>query len=275
MKIIDNFTVSRRGDMEHNEDAIVVTDNFACVFDGATRINGMLWNGQTCGKIATILLSDAAKSLPKTIDGESAIELFTARIARFYDQNNVYETMCNDPSKRLTASIIVYSRHKREIWRVGDCQFMIDDQLFSNRLPLEAIISSARSLFLNIELSKGKSLSELMQNDTGREFIEPLLKGKSVFQNSCLASPYSYGAIDGFKVPKNQIEIVSINASVKHLVLASDGYPVLKPTLKESEQMLAEILVTDPMCIWNFMATKGKTLANESFDDRAFLKLSV
>ncbi len=59
------------------------------------------------------------------------------------------------------------------------------------------------------------------------------------------------------------------------VVLASDGYPTLLPTLRESEEALAKHLATDPQNITDFVATKGLVEGNVSFDDRAYVSLNI
>ena len=59
------------------------------------------------------------------------------------------------------------------------------------------------------------------------------------------------------------------------VVLASDGYPVLRKTLKECENELDYIRQNDPMCFRLFRSTKGIKQGNASFDDRAFCKFIV
>lgn len=59
------------------------------------------------------------------------------------------------------------------------------------------------------------------------------------------------------------------------VVLASDGYPTLLPTLKESEKALAHHLIDDPQNIGEFVATKGLVEGNVSFDDRTYIKLKI
>ena len=58
-------------------------------------------------------------------------------------------------------------------------------------------------------------------------------------------------------------------------MLASDGYPTLLPTLHESEKALAQHLTDDPQNITDFIATKGLVDGNVSFDDRAYIKLTI
>ena len=59
------------------------------------------------------------------------------------------------------------------------------------------------------------------------------------------------------------------------VVLASDGYPVLLPTLCESEAALARQIERDPQNVSEFIATKGIVEGNCSFDDRAYIRLRL
>lgn len=59
------------------------------------------------------------------------------------------------------------------------------------------------------------------------------------------------------------------------IVLASDGYPFLEPTLDQSERALAELKASDPHLISRFPTTKGFEPGLDSFDDRAYLRFAV
>lgn len=59
------------------------------------------------------------------------------------------------------------------------------------------------------------------------------------------------------------------------IVLASDGYPFLEPTLDQSERALAELKASDPHLISRFPTTKGFEPGLDSFDDRAYLRFTV
>jgi hypothetical protein len=62
---------------------------------------------------------------------------------------------------------------------------------------------------------------------------------------------------------------------VEDLVLASDGYPEILPTLAETEARLAELLAEDPSCVGVLRGTKGVMAGQISFDDRAYLRLRL
>ncbi len=67
----------------------------------------------------------------------------------------------------------------------------------------------------------------------------------------------------------------SIVEASHSVVLASDGYPILKATLQESEESLARHLADDPQNIKEYVATKGLVEGNLSFDDRAYVRLTI
>ena len=84
------------------------------------------------------------------------------------------------------------------------------------------------------------------------------------------------GDVDGFAVDEAHIRVITLDFQPWHIVLASDGYPFLCPTLAESEARLAEQREKDPLNIGPaFMATKAFIPGNNSFDDRAFISFTV
>lgn len=100
-----------------------------------------------------------------------------------------------------------------------------------------------------------------------RRTIEPqLIKAMLEGQNR------QYAVIDGTPIYMPGTRIITAAHSV---VLASDGYPTLLPTLHESEEALAKHLATDPQNITDFVATKGLVEGNLSFDDRAYVSLNI
>jgi len=102
-----------------------------------------------------------------------------------------------------------------------------------------------------------------------------LLERQALLQNGPDAGPCWYPALDGFPVPEEAIRVVPLGREDREVVLASDGYPVLHPTLEESEAALHFLLESDPMLFRVHRSTKGRALDADSFDDRAYLRLSL
>ena len=68
---------------------------------------------------------------------------------------------------------------------------------------------------------------------------------------------------------------MNIPPETQVVVLASDGYPYLLPSLLETENALASVIKEDPLCFRRFKSVKGVGPGNISFDDRAYLKFSL
>ncbi|WP_294142317.1 hypothetical protein [uncultured Sanguibacteroides sp.] len=120
------------------------------------------------------------------------------------------------------------------------------------------------------------SVEDLLATNIGCEETLEYLKEQTLFQNHFPDSIYSYGVLDGSPVAPSQVKTLSLaNSASPYLVLVTDGYPKLFPTLSESEAYLEYILKNDPLCYHLFKSTKGLKKGNNSFDDRAFVKIEL
>ena len=140
---------------------------------------------------------------------------------------------------------------------VGDCQAIIDGQHYDNSKPFEHTIA----------LKRAQLITSGMSTANARHAIEPLLI-KAMRQGQNL----QYAVIDGTPIYMPGARVVKATSSV---IIASDGYPTLFPTLSDTEEALAQHLAIDPQNIHDFIATKGCVTGNVSFDDRAYIRLSV
>lgn len=270
--VVESFLKGKR-DETTNEDGLCLTPWFAAVIDGVTQKTGFRPDGRTPGRKAMELVAEAIRLLPHDADAYTAIDAITAHMARFCERHGWWEDMRLHPERRLTASAAIFSRFRQEIWLVGDCQCLIDGQTHCCEKTADRILADTRALMLEMELLDGKTTDELRQHDTGREFILPALRRQTMLQNR-LDSPQAYAVFDGTPVLRDRIAILSTGKAT-HVVLGSDGYPQLRPTLAESENYLQKILEEDPLCFRKFKSTKGMLPGNCSFDDRAYLSLRL
>ncbi|MCA0352230.1 MAG: hypothetical protein LCH85_09555 [Chloroflexi bacterium] len=274
MQVIESFMESKNGDMDGCEDSIFINDHFACVIDGVSSKFGKLWEGKTSGKMATILLENAIKVLPRTASLDEAVAALTLSIADYYQKNGIYENLKENTAERFSATISLYSDYHREVWSIGDVQCLIDGKVYVNRMLIDDIVVNTRALYLELELIEGKQPNQIMESDLGRKFISSLIQRQGIFQNSPINSPYAFGVVDGFDIPKNLITVTAIGKT-NEVVLASDGYPDVRSTLMESEAILATILKEDPLCMRIFKAVKGLGEGRTSYDDRAYLRFRI
>ena len=293
MKIIESSIIGKKSP-EACEDGMVVTDDFIAVIDGSTsktpkHLNPDMKNG----RYAMMLISEYIR---EELKADASVDDFCQGVTAYiynkvYEKLGVEERLKEHPEERLTASAILYSRTRNEVWMVGDCQAIIDGKLYENGKPFEEKIARER-----VELIKqGLSPAE------ARKQIEPLLiKAMLSGQNQ------TYTVIDGFPIYREGVKVVSVSdsssvqdsvsssdscsvqdpvscpgsasasdtipSSSSEIVLASDGYPFLKPTLAASETALAEQIANDPQNIHSFIATKGIVEGNKSFDDRTYIR---
>lgn len=80
----------------------------------------------------------------------------------------------------------------------------------------------------------------------------------------------------GFRTKEVLINAMAqLNGSEDAVILASDGYPRLEPSLSESELFLEELKVKDPLCIDIHKAVNGFTNGKSSIDDRTYIKFVI
>ena len=295
MKIIESSIIGKKS-QEACEDGMVVTDDFIAVIDGSTsktpkHLNPDMKNG----RYAMMLISEY---IQEELKADASVDEFCQGVTAYiynkvYEKLGVEERLKEHPEERLTASAILYSRTRNEVWMVGDCQAIIAGKLYENGKPYEEKIARKRVELIEQGLSPAEA----------RKQIEPLLiKAMLSGQNQ------TYTVIDGFPIYREGVKVVSVSdsssvqdsvpssdscsvqdtvscsdsvsasdtipSSSSEIVLASDGYPFLKPTLAASEAALAEQIANDPQNIHSFIATKGIVEGNKSFDDRTYIRFS-
>lgn len=277
MKVIESKIEGKKSP-ESCEDGLVVTADFIAVIDGSTsKTPHHLSPDMKNGRYAMVLISEY---IQHELKPESMVEDFCEGVTSYiynkvYRQQGIEEQMQAHPEERLTASAILYSKAKNEVWMVGDCQAIIDGKLYENNKPFEDIVARRR-----VEL-----IRQGFTPQEARKTIEPLL-----IQAMLEGQNKTYTVIDGFPIYQKGVKVVSLNAPqknvetdvadslplpTKEIVLASDGYPFLKPTLTESEEALAHLLAYDPQCTHEFIATKGIVVGNKSFDDRTYIRFQI
>jgi hypothetical protein len=274
MELIEKKIVSKTGEAVSCEDAIHVSENFCAVIDGATSKSDFRALNKTLGQIAAEVVSLAIAKLDKNADIESAAGFISGEIKNFYILNDLLERAENNPANRASACAAVFSRVRREIWLFGDCQ-AYTDRPHTNNKEIDYVTASVRSLFIQSEIACGKSEDEILAIDSGRLFITPLLIKQSLFQNNLISDKFSYGAFDGFPIPKKFLKVIKVASQINKIALATDGYPQILSTLEDSERELKKAIEADPLCIGKNMGTKCIKKGSESYDDRAYLSIRI
>lgn len=253
------------------EDGIAATRDFIAVVDGSTSKTDMRYSAdRSNGRLCMELVCRCVEQMPADITVGDFCRMVTTVVRDRYARSACdIDRLQMIPTDRMAASAIVYSHARKEIWMVGDCQCIVDGTHYDNPKPFEAEIARDRAAVLRKALSEGTTPDELRRNDIGRKAILPNLRKACLFQN------VGYPVIDGFKIPVDLVKVIKLNEGSHEIVLASDGYPILKPSLDESEATLKRLLEEDPLCISLNVATKGLALGQQSFDDRAYVRFTT
>ena len=253
------------------EDGIVATTDFVAVIDGSTsKAAHQMRPDMRNGRHAMMLVGESLSQMPAAVTMEECCHLVTTAIVEAYHQYGVeMSRLVDHPEERLTASAAIFSRHHGEVWLVGDCQCLVDGVYYDNPKPEEGHIAQERSEIIRSMLAHGETdVASLQRHDKGRDLIVQKIVRTCHDQNK------SFAVFDGFCVATEKVRVVRIPSSCE-VVLATDGYPFLLPTLHDSEEALAHQLAADPLCIHHYLATKGLMEGQVSFDDRAYVRFRV
>ncbi len=266
MTIIEQSIIGK-ADAGHCEDGLVMSDAFVAVVDGSTSKSSLQFhptmsNGQYCMRI----VADFIRSMAANNRCSDFCQGVTSQVRSVYETSGAdMDLLSRNPKERMAASVAIYNRERQEIWLVGDCQCMVDGQFFDNPKPYESLIADMRGAYIRMQLQKGRAISDFQSHDNGRDYILPVLATSCRYQNA------TFSVIDGFPIPTDKVRVIDVSNATE-IVLATDGYPFLHPTLSESEEALARLLSEDPLCISQFKATKGLMRGNQSFDDRTYIR---
>ena len=270
MNIIEKSVIPK-SPAKKSEDGIVVTNDFIAVIDGSTsktaRRHLPWWSN---GRYAMLLVSRYIRHMPADISCQQFCKGVTKAISRHYWLRFPKSHMATHPEERLTASAVIYSRVRREIWLVGDCHCLVGGDYYDNPKPYEQELAEMRATRVRELLTQGYKEADLRQSfDPAREVMIPRMLEVMHNQN------ITYAVIDGFPIPQRLVPVLTLNFQPWEIVLASDGYPQLAPTLAETEALLDEQRASDPLNIGRFKATKSFVIGNNSFDDRSYIRFSV
>ncbi|MBY0491906.1 MAG: hypothetical protein K2R93_18845 [Gemmatimonadaceae bacterium] len=275
-EIIEQCLRAKTGRMEECEDTIVITPHFIAIGDGVTSKSDGLWGAtRTSGRVAADLFAELLVDLPPTMAAHEAIVWLTHGFQQFYEKQGLLDVLERMPDKRPAITLAIYSVARREVWMLGDGLCRINGQVRMHEKAIDVALGAMRAVVLEQAIAEGCTIEELLRRDVGRETILPYLRKQSLLQNQMAETPFSYGVLDGFPVPRRFVEIHPVGDQPAELTLASDGYPTLEASLEATEELLRSLLDTDPLCFRALRSTKGMRPECEAHDDRAYIRFRV
>ena len=147
------------------------------------------------GRYAMQLISRYIRRMPKDITchqfclgatrviRESYLPLLSS--LRSDKSQQILQQLYDHPEERLCASVVIYSRLRREVWLVGDCHCLINGQYFDNPKPYEQELAEMRAARVVELLASGVKPAALLQaSDPAREAMIPRSDGYPFLQST-------------------------------------------------------------------------------------------
>lgn len=266
--IIERLCASKTGRADDCEDRLVATDDFVAAIDGVTSLTGKRFQGKTGGRLAAEIIARCLED--GVVEPQMDYRTATDRIQREL-QDYAREHQLEDKGVHLCASAVIYSVAKRQIWAVGDCQFLLNGGHHTFYKQVDTILADTRSVAIHMLLQAGYTEDDLRRDDRGRALILGALKMQQHLENK--DDEYGYSVFSS----RGSVKSVSVTdvPQGSEVVLASDGYPELFGTLDESETRLNELIRLDPLCYKLYKSTKGLMAHCTHFDDRSYVRFRV
>lgn len=288
IEVIEARTVGKKGDPALNEDGFVVAGGIAAVVDGVTsKSTAGIWE-PSGGVVARRALCAALERLgsdeppcdpadmravQRVLDGELRARYEHDRAAAAAGGIAYFRT---HPVDRAEANAVVYSHGAGRIWLFGDCQAMVNGQAVDTVKTVDRLLGALRSFVVQAhDLAAEDSTRQQTGDgaaDPGRAAIMPFLRMQNRFANT--RGEFGYFVFDGFTDPTYPIRTLEVRPG-DEVVLASDGYPDLRPTLVESQAALEQLRRTDPRMLHVPGGTKGFDPLRGTYDDRTYLRFRV
>lgn len=270
LRVSEQF-VESKSDGRDCEDLIVVSEHFAAVIDGASDETGVVFDRKTGGRFAAEVIAETISGLALTADAR----VFADSLARALGA--AVKTAVGDLAedvRRPAASVACASAHRREVWRIGDCNVLIGGTEHAGGKRVDDAAYGFRAAVNAALTAKGVSQEQLLRDDPGAKAARPLFDNQQHLAN--VVGPWGYGCVNGRAVPDDYLEVMPIPDGPMEVVITSDGYPVVHSTLSESEATLAGMVARDPAGIGELWSVGKSTKPGANApDDRAYLRFVV
>ena len=271
-RIIESYICGKYENQDLCEDGLFINSNIIAVIDGVTAKGKIRMDDKTTGRFAMEVIK---KALEKGVPTESPTVFFSALNDAL--KNSLYSYLKYTDKDLPRASIIAYIIDKNEIWSYGDCKCIVGNDYFSHEKIIDAVLGNKRAAVIEKELAASDAAIDLSENDIGRNAIMDDLIDQLEYENIHKivdGNDYGYPVLNGKPICEDMIAVHKVPKDTI-VVLASDGYPVLKATLSESEEELEKLIETDPYCFKTYKSTKGLAAGCLSFDDRTYIRFLV
>ncbi len=252
-----------------SEDCIVVHEHFAAIVSGASVPGQPEVEGQSAAYFATKILSRAILTLgpgtgPNRFANRLTNVLGAAVEAKGLDDDVVWPA----------ASVVCLSVPRREVWRIGTSAVAINSKVHYGTKTVHQAANAYRAVINAANMEKGMPVSAVRRDDPGAVAAQPIYDAMPYLVNT--EGRWGYGSINGSPVPSAFIEVFELPPGPCTVILASDGFPEVRPTLGQTMHRLETLQSEDPAGtdrLW--MMGTALSPGDKSMVDLAYLRLSV
>jgi hypothetical protein len=261
--VIEQLAASGKGEPARCEDRLVVSDDFVAVIDGATS------SGPIGDRAGGIVAAEAVAEVLQKLAADATVHDFvlaaTSLIAR---RIGVWD----DTRMRPSAAAVVWSAARREIWRIGDCLYRVDDLACPGTKEIDVIAYAYRCAVVRGRLRLGRTSPEAERRvPTLEQPFMPLIDVQHAFMNlDDEDEPLAYGALCGTPVPERFVEVRPV-ADAREIVLCSDGFLSPAPTLAE----IAATRDADPLMVRRVDGSRPFPPGADYFDDTTYVRFRI
>lgn len=266
-EVVESLCVSGKGGEDKKEDRLVVTPRHVAVIDGATSSGPV--DGRSGGIVAAETVAAVVTELAADVSARDFVEIATDALAARLSGHVAPESM--PPS----ASVVVWSAARGEVWRIGDCHVRIDAADYPGRKRVDDIAYGYRCAVVRARLRLGlTSVEEERRIPTLRQPFMPLVSVQHAFLNLDEDDPLAYGCLCGTPVPERFIEVIPAG-DAGDIVLCSDGFLAPAPTLAQGLAELDRVRRTDPLMIDEVTGSRPFPPGATVFDDTTYVRLRL
>jgi len=285
VEVIESYLESKTGHSSGGEDRLVLGPEYYAVIDGATDKRGKNWgtrkNKLTGGQVLADIVCDTLSSKKAPLDPIKLMKQINVRINKAADKAGINLT---NVMNRADVAFAAFVPKQNAVYHIHDCTFAFVKpnkpfDVHSNEKLVDALTSELRACVLSFLWQNGiHAISG--KEDMGRGFILPMLKAQPKLQNidaddeerwfGIPKGLLAYRTLNGMPTT---ISVTPVPEDVSEIVLASDGFKDIRPTLAESLKLLKDQQRLDPCCIGPLKGTKH--VKGKYFDDISYLRIKL